>query len=119
FVFAYTNADVLELNAALRALRKEQGVLGSDHVLETADGPAAFSEGDRLQFTGTSARRDERKAGIVNGAVGTIRSIEGDRVTVALDGKPGAPERLVSFVAGHDQAAGEFDRIRHGYAGTI
>ena len=119
FVFAYTNADVLKINAALRAVRKEQDELGSDHLLETADGPTPFSEGDRIQFTGTSARREERQAGIVNGAVGTIRGIEGDRVTVALDTKAGAPERLVSFVAGHDQANGEFDRFRHGYAGTI
>ena len=36
-----------------------------------------------------------------------------------LDGKPGAPERVVSFVAGDDYAAGEFDKFRHGYAGTI
>ena len=43
---------------------------------------------------------------IVNGGVGTIRAIEGDRVTVALDGKAGAPERLVSLVAGDDYAAG-------------
>ena len=119
FVFAYTNADVRELNAALRDERKEQGRLGADHVLETADGPLAFAENDRIQFTGTSQRREERQAGIVNGAVGTIRSIEGDRVTVALDSKPGAPERLVSFVAGKDQAAGEFSQFRHGYAGTI
>jgi hypothetical protein len=41
------------------------------------------------------------------------------RVTVVLDGKPGAPERLVSFAAGDDHAAGEFDKFRHGYAGTI
>ena len=80
---------------------------------------APFAEGDRIQFTGTAARREERQAGIVNGGVGTIRAIEGDRVTVALDGKPGAPERLVSFVAGDDHAAGEFDKFRHGYAGTI
>jgi hypothetical protein len=51
--------------------------------------------------------------------VGTIRAIERDRVTVALDGKAGAPERLVSFVAGDDYAGGEFDKFRHGYAGTI
>jgi ATP-dependent exoDNAse (exonuclease V) alpha subunit len=119
FVFAYTNADVLELNAALRAVRKEQGALGADHMLDTADGSAAFAAGDRIQFTGTSARRDERQAGLVNGGVGTILNIEGKRVTVALDGKPGAPERLVTFVAGDDHAAGEFDRFRHGYAGTI
>ena len=100
FVFAYTNADVLELNAALRAVRKEQGELGDDRMLETADGRAPFAAGDRIQFTGTSARREERQAGIVNGGVGTIRTIEGNRVTVALDDKPGRAERLVSFAAG-------------------
>jgi Ti-type conjugative transfer relaxase TraA len=120
FVFAYTNADVRELNAALRAARAGQGALGPDRTLMTADGPAAFAEGDRVQFAGTSQRGDERRAGIVNGAVGTIRRIEDDnRVTVALDGRTGARERLVSFVAGTDQAAGEFSQFRHGYAGTI
>jgi Ti-type conjugative transfer relaxase TraA len=119
FVFAYTNADVLELNAALRDVRREQGALGDDHRLKTGDGVAPFAEGDRIQFTGTAARREDRQAGIVNGGVGTIRAIEGGRVTVVLDGKPGAPERLVSFVAGDDYTAGEFDKFRHGYAGTI
>jgi Ti-type conjugative transfer relaxase TraA len=119
FVFAYTNADVLELNAALREVRKERGALGDDHRLKTADGVALFAEGDRIQFTGTAARREDRQAGIVNGGVGTIRAIDGDRVTVALDGKLGAPDRVVSFVAGADYAAGEFGKFRHGYAGTI
>ena len=119
FVFAYTNADVKELNTALREMRKEQGALGADHMLTTADGPAAFAEGDQIQFTGTARRREERRAGIVNGEVGTVRAIEGARVTVALDSKPGARERLVSFVAGTDQEAGEFGQFRHGYAGTI
>ena len=120
FVFAYTNADVLELNAALRAARKEQGALGADHMLDTTDGPAPFAAGDRIQFTGTSARREERQAGIINGGVGTILNIEGDnRVTVALDVNAGSPERLVTFVAGHNHQEGEFDRFRHGYAGTI
>ena len=120
FVFAYTNADVAEINAALRQVRAGQGALGRDHMLKTADGELPFAEHDRIQFTGTSARGDERRAGLVNGAVGTIRRIEEDgRVTVALDGKPGGKERLVSFVAGTDQAAGEFGQFRHGYAGTI
>jgi ATP-dependent exoDNAse (exonuclease V) alpha subunit len=119
FVFAYTNTDVAEINAALRGVRAGQGVLGRDHVLQTADGVLPFAENDRIQFTGTSARTDERRAGIVNGAIGTIRRIEEDgRVTVALDSKPGK-ERLVSFVAGTDQASGEFGQFRYGYAGTI
>ena len=103
----------------MREVRKERGALGADHRLKTADGVSPFAEGDRIQFTGTAARREDRQAGIVNGGVGTIRAIAGDRVTVALDGKPGAPERLVSFAAGDDHAAGEFDKFRHGYAGTI
>ena len=119
FVFAYTNADVKELNTALRQVRAGQGALGPDHMLETGEGPSAFAAGDRIQFTGTSRRPDERRAGIVNGAAGTIRDIDGNRVTFALDGKPGAPEQLVSFVAGTDAAAGEFGQFRHGYAGTI
>lgn len=119
FVFAYTNADVKELNAALRAARKGQGALGADQTLMTADGEMAFAENDRVQFSGTARHRDYREAGLANGNVGTIRAIKGDRVTVALDIKPGAPERTVSFVVGKDHAAGEFDQLRHGYAGTI
>jgi ATP-dependent exoDNAse (exonuclease V) alpha subunit len=119
FVLAFTNADVKELNSALREVRKGQGALGADHTLMTADGPDAFAEGDRIQFTGTARRREEKRAGIVNGVFGTIRDIDRDRVTVALDTKAGAPERLVSFVAGTDQAFGEFGQFRHGYAGTI
>jgi len=119
FVFAYTNAEVHQLNAALRQVRKEQGLLGADHVLKTGEGEAPFAENDRIQFTATSARRDERRAGIVNCATGRIERIEGNRITVRLDTRPGSRERLVSFVAGTDQAAGKFGQFRHGYAGTI
>jgi ATP-dependent exoDNAse (exonuclease V) alpha subunit len=119
FVFAYTNADVAKLNASLREVLKARGVLGSDHLLETANGPMPFAPGDRVQFVGTAQRRDYRKAGLVNGAAGTIREIDSDRVTVALDTRPGAPERTLSFAVGKDYAAGEFDQLRHGYAGTI
>jgi ATP-dependent exoDNAse (exonuclease V) alpha subunit len=104
FVFAYTNADVHELNAALRQVRKEQGLLGTDCILKTADGELPFAENDRLQFTGTSARRDERRAGIVNGASGTIEHIEGNRITVRLDARPGSDARRVEFAAGTEPA---------------
>ncbi|MBV9825371.1 MAG: MobA/MobL family protein [Alphaproteobacteria bacterium] len=119
FVFAYTNADVARLNAALREARAGQGALGPDHLLPTADGLDAFAVGDRIQFTGTSRRYDEKQAGIVNGQAGIIRAIEDNHVTVALDGKGGTAGRLVSFVAGTDTAAGEFSQFRLGYAGTI
>ena len=119
FVFAYTNADVGRLNAALRAVRAGQGALGADHMLPTADGPVAFAVNDRILFTGSAWRRADRDAGLATGSLGTIRAIDGNRVTVALDTKPGAPERLVSFVAGKDRENGEIDQFRHGYAGTI
>ncbi len=119
FVFAYTNADVGKLNAALRAVRKDQGALGGDHMLEVADGSVAFAVGDRVQFTGSARHRRDRDAGLVNGMAGTIRAIDGDQVTVALDPRPGAASRLLSFAVGKDYEAGEFDQLRHGYAGTI
>jgi ATP-dependent exoDNAse (exonuclease V) alpha subunit len=105
FVFAYTNADVATLNAALRAVRKAQGALGQDHELTTAHGRASFAAGDRIQFNGT-----DKKLGIDNGAAGTVQKIDGSRVTVKIDGKKGA---TITF------DAGTFDKFSHGYAGTI
>lgn len=106
FVFAYTNDDVDELNRELRAVRKERGELEwEDHALATKHGVALFSSGDRVQFTGT-----DKKLGIANGNVGTIQSIDGDDVTVRLDGKNGD---IITF------SAEEFHDFRHGYAGTI
>lgn len=105
FVFAYTNADVATLNAALRAVRKERGELGQDHELTTAHGRTSFATADRIQFNGT-----DKKLGIDNGAAGTVQKIEGSHVTVKLDGKKGA---TITF------DAGAFDKFSHGYAGTI
>lgn len=119
FVFAYTNAEVAKLNEALRAVRKGQGALGPDHMLATVDGPQPFAVHDRIQFTGSAWRRPDREAGIVNGTAGTIRAIEGNRVTLALSDKRGIEERLVSFTVGRDRENGEVDQFRHGYAGTI
>ena len=105
FVFAYTNEDVDKLNAALRAVRRGRGELGDDHVLDTAHGRTAFGVGDRIQFTGT-----DKKAGIQNGRAGRIEAIKGTSITVQLDGRQ---TTTLTF------DAASFDRVRHGYAGTI
>jgi Ti-type conjugative transfer relaxase TraA len=103
FIFAYTNRDVAELNQGARAVHRKSGQLGADHQLDSADGRLAFAAGDRIQFTKT-----DKKAGIYNGTAGTVREIEGSRVTVEIeDGKK------ISF----DSA--DFRNFRHGYAGTI
>ena len=105
FVFAYTNADVQQLNRDLRAVCRAQDRLGSDHMLLTTDGPRAFAAGDRLQFTGT-----DKKQGIANGITGTVRAIEGTKVTVERDDRRG---ETLTF------DAASFGQFRHGYAGTI
>jgi hypothetical protein len=105
FVFAYTNDDVLQLNAEIRAVRKARGELGADHELATQDGKANFAAGDRLIFTATDKQR-----GIINGAIGTVERIEGQAVTLKLDGPA---ERHLTF------DAAEHDGFRHAYAGTI
>jgi ATP-dependent exoDNAse (exonuclease V) alpha subunit len=105
FVFAYTNADVDLLNGDIREVQRRRGVLGHDRVFETDHGSPAFAPGDRLQFTAT-----DKKRGIANGAAGQVVAIEGNEITVQLDGK-GA--KLLTF------DGGEFKGFRHGYAGTV
>jgi hypothetical protein len=66
---------------------------------------------------------EDKEAGLVNGAVGTVLAIDTrlakPRMTVELDAAEGEEGRRVSFTVGADRKAGEFDAIRHGYAGTI
>jgi ATP-dependent exoDNAse (exonuclease V) alpha subunit len=106
FVFAYANADVDQLNRAIRAVRKECGELKwENYSFETRDGRADFSAGDRIQFTGT-----DKPQAIYNGEAGTVQAIDGSKITVALDGRA---HRAVTF------DADTFKDFRHGYAGTI
>lgn len=119
FVFAYSNADVAALNIDLRAIRRERGQLGEDHLLNTRDGQTAFAQGDRVQFTGSAYYSATKAEGLVTGGMGTIRNIDGLRVTVELDARAGQKPRTVSFTVGEDEKAGEFNALRHGYAGTI
>jgi Ti-type conjugative transfer relaxase TraA len=105
FVFAYTNLDVDDLNRDLRQVRQARGELGEVHEFETKHGRHAFAVGDRLQFTGTN-----KPLGIFNGNAGVIERIEGEEITVRLDG---SDNRRLSF------NATAFAEYRHGYAGTI
>jgi Ti-type conjugative transfer relaxase TraA len=106
FIFAYTNADVDLLNHSIRHVRKEAGQLEHhDYSFDTKHGRADFSAGDRLQFTGTDKSR-----GLYNGQAGTVKVIDGSKLTVLLDGRG---DRIVEF------DASEFQDFRHGYAGTI
>jgi len=41
------------------------------------------------------------------------------RMTVELDGKHGSPAKRLTFTVGADRERGEFDQVRHAYAGTV
>jgi hypothetical protein len=56
-----------------------------DHEPATNYGRCAFAVGDQIQFTGT-----EKRAGIVNGAMGRIERIEGTTLSLKLAGGTGA-----------------------------
>jgi hypothetical protein len=102
-VFAYTNEEVDQLNAALQAVEVARGRVRGLREVETARGTIRVGEGDRVAFRGT-----DKRAGINAGALGTVEAIEGPVLTVRSD----AGRRIRVDTA-------EFRDIGLGYAGTI
>jgi len=123
FMFAFTNAEVDALNDFARAIFKQRGELGADHEIQTASGAKAFATGDRVLFTGTGRTATERRAGLNNGNAGVITEIDttGPKpcVTVQLDTGKGQEPQSITFTVGDDFKAGEFNKFKLGYAGTI
>jgi AAA domain/BID domain of Bartonella effector protein (Bep) len=108
-ILAHERADVRVLNEAARALRRAAGELGPDHLLQTELGSRAFAEGDRLYFL-----RNERGLGVKNGTLGTLAAIDGEQLTVRLDGLGGAGTGREVCVDLADYAD-----LDHGYAATV
>jgi AAA domain/Relaxase/Mobilisation nuclease domain len=123
FMFAFTNVEVDALNTYARAIHQQRGDLGAGHSLQTATGAQEFSTGDRILFSGNGRTAAEKRAGLTNGNAGTIAGIDmagpKPRVTVQLDTAKGKEPRSVSFVVGDNAEAGEFNKLKLGYAGTI
>src|SRR5271166_3554169 len=112
-MLTHRRVDVRALNEQARALRREAGELGVDHVLATGRGDRAFAEGDRVYFL-----KNERSLGVKNGTLGTVARIGGSgagaSLAVRLDGAGGAGTgRAVAF------DLKDYADIDHGYAATV
>jgi ATP-dependent exoDNAse (exonuclease V) alpha subunit len=93
-MMAYSNRDVRDLNTQARSLLKDSGVIEKEDVsytitreVEDDFGRRArfketrdFSKGDRLVFT-----RNKQDLGVKNGSIGTILSLESNKIEVELD----------------------------------
>jgi len=118
-MLAYTRADVAALNQLAREKLREAGELGAEQQVATERGARAFAAGDRVMFL-----KNERGLGagpggaggvaVKNGTLGTVEEIEGDRLTVRLDGAGAdGSARRVSF------ELRDYGHVDHGYAATI
>lgn len=103
FVYAATNREVNELNAALQAVRRESGQVHGDYAFETCKGEQHFGEGDRIQFHET-----KKAEGIYNGQLGTVTRIDNGRIDVRTDAG-----KSVSI------NTEEFKGYALGYSGTV
>jgi Ti-type conjugative transfer relaxase TraA len=80
FIYASTNAQVDKINELAKAIRLTRGEIVSGVTVQTDRGQIELSIGDRVQFYA-----NERRAGIVNGVVGTVKSIGQRRIEVTTD----------------------------------
>lgn len=108
-IMAHERADVRALNEAARALRREAGELGPDHVVQTELGALPFAAGDRVYFL-----RNDRGLGVKNGTLGSLTRIDGSRLAVCLDGRDGT-----GTGRGIVLDLGDYAALGHGYAATI
>ncbi len=102
-ILTHTNDEVHQLNLAARARMRASGELGSDIAMQVERGDRSFATGDRVMFL-----RNERQLGVKNGSLGTLQSVNAQRMAVLLD-----DGRSVAF------DTKDYSKFDHGYAATI
>jgi hypothetical protein len=109
FVFAYTNAEVDKLNAAMRALEVVRGRVDKTQAVTLKSerfGTIELARGERVQF-----RSNDKRRGIANGLLGTVERAGPDgQVQVRTE-----KGKTVIFNAADEKRP----EIQYGYAGTI
>lgn len=104
-MLAFTNDSVNALNEIAREIRVNAQEIENGTVFNVERGQRNFSPGDRIYFF-----RNDRRLGINNGTLGTLRALKQNTFEVLLDGKT---PKTVSF------DLSRYNHIDHGYAATV
>lgn len=102
-ILTHTNDEVQQLNLAARERLRASGELGKDVAIQVERGERSFATGERVMFL-----RNERELGVKNGSLGTLQSVNAQRMAVLLD-----DGRSVAF------DLKDYGHIDLGYAATI
>lgn len=111
-----TNVERKALNKMIRKDYVSRGELAegktfkitvSDDSGKTHTEMRQFAEKDRVIFTA-----NDKRAGVLNGEIGSIEKIDGNRITVKIDTKPDEPPRRVTI----DTA--QYNSLDHSYCLT-
>jgi conjugative relaxase-like TrwC/TraI family protein len=108
-----SNADMIELNLAIRALKRKDGLFNQDDVvIKTSFGELPFAARDKIMF-----RKNEKSLDVINRAIGTVESIKdngnGFLLTVDIDG-----HKVEVNTDNYRDAKGALP-IQHAYSMTI
>ena len=110
-ILAYTRQDVKDLNDRARAIRRDQGELGTDQSFDMERGTRDFAVGDRVSFL----KRDHNLE-VINGTLGTIKQMEGNRLQIQIAIEAASAQdkpREVWVDTEH------YKSLEHGYAATV
>jgi Ti-type conjugative transfer relaxase TraA len=102
-LLTHTNEQRQALNRLVRTIRREAGELGEDALVRAGSRTLRLAEGDRVMLT-----RNDYDLGVKNGSLGTLISVDGERLGLALD--DGRSIRIDTRDYGH---------LDYGYALTI
>ncbi|HLH13508.1 MAG TPA: MobF family relaxase [Solirubrobacteraceae bacterium] len=105
-MLAATHADTLALNRLARELLHTTGSLGRERLVDTATGPLALAEGDRLLVT-----RNSKRLGVMNGDLATVRALTMRHSELEITAQLDTGRTLTWRLSDHPHLA-------HGYALT-
>lgn len=107
-ILAYTNREIERINQRVRADMKAAGLLGQEQEVQTAYGKCGLSVGERIVFL-----KNDRTLGVQNGAMATVRSIQGENIEVQLEGRGGTGKGAMLQFSTQD-----YNAFGYGYAVT-